>query len=175
MSTHLTTNKPSALIQHRLQPLFIQKLGSMYAGINELSQLTVLSNRVVSPELKKLLQDWFVHLEKQRDRFGQIFQLLMVTPATKVDTVTSAMINGLKKIVAVKRGKGTDAAVLIELLRIIYDNAATCQVLEQLASSLRMEASVNILHQALEDEKDWQPILEDISSRLMHEEPLVSF
>jgi ferritin-like metal-binding protein YciE len=174
MQVHSSAYKPSAIIEHRLRPLFFHELSSLNTAIKELSGLHGLTVKVVSAELRSLLKDWFLHLRNQMIRLEEVSRLTLSKPGAKTDAIITAVIGKVKQIVAVKRGRGTDTIVLIEIFKLVHYKVATYHNLEQMASVLGMGESANLLHLALEEEKNWLPVLEDITSRLMQEEPIAN-
>jgi len=174
MQVHLSAYKPSPIIEHRLKPLFFNELNILNAGIKELSGLHELTVKVASAELRSLLKDWFLHLRNQVIRLEEVSRLTLPKPATKTDGMITALVARVKQIVAVKRGRGTDTIILIELFKLVHYKVATYHNLEQMASVLGMGESANLLHLALEEEKNWLLVLEDITSRVMQEEPIAN-
>jgi len=164
-----TTNTKSATPyneESKLKELFVEELKDIYSAEKQLTKaLPKMAKAATSEELASAFENHLAQTEEQITRVEQVFELLeMPARAKKCEGMAGLIQEGQQAIEDTDAGTATrDAALIIAAQKVEHYEIASYGSLVQLAKTIGLNETIELLQQTLDEEKETDVLLTELA------------
>ena len=162
----MKSKKNNGSQENPLQELFLEELKDIYwAEKHLLKALPKMAKASTSEELAGAFENHLAQTEEQVSRIEQVFeQLEMAARAKKCEAMEGLVMEAQQAIEDTDKGTATrDAALIISAQKVEHYEIASYGSLVQLAKTIGLNDSIELLQQTLDEEKETDVLLTELA------------
>ena len=154
-----------------LQDLFIEELKDVYHAEKQLVKaLPKMAKAAASEDLKAAFEEHLAETEGHVERLEQVFELMGKKPATKVCKGMQGLVEEGKEIMEEDaEDEVKDAGLISAAQRVEHYEIAAYGTIRTFAESLGNQKAVDLLQQTLDEEKQTDENLTELSKNINFE------
>jgi ferritin-like metal-binding protein YciE len=152
--------------ESKLKELFVEELKDIYWAEKHLMKaLPKMAKASTSEELAGAFENHLAQTEQHVNRIEQVFeQLEMAARAKKCEAMEGLVMEAQQAIEDTDKGTATrDAALIISAQKVEHYEIASYGSLVQLAKTIGLNDSIDLLQQTLDEEKETDVLLTELA------------
>jgi ferritin-like metal-binding protein YciE len=152
--------------ESKLKELFVEELKDIYWAEKHLMKaLPKMAKASTSEELAGAFENHLAQTEQHVNRIEQVFeQLGMAARAKKCEAMEGLVMEAQQAIEDTDKGTATrDAALIISAQKVEHYEIASYGSLVQLAKTIGLNDSIDLLQQTLDEEKETDVLLTELA------------
>jgi ferritin-like metal-binding protein YciE len=152
--------------ESKLKELFVEELKDIYWAEKHLVKaLPKMAKAATSEELAGAIENHLAQTEEHVSRVEQVFgQLGMAARAKKCEAMEGLVVEAQQAIEETDMGTATrDAALIISAQKVEHYEIASYGSLVQLAKTIGLNDSIELLQQTLDEEKETDVLLTELA------------
>ena len=152
--------------ESKLKELFVEELKDIYWAEKHLTKaLPKMAKAATSEELMEAFQTHLAQTEEQITRVEQVFEILEMAPrAKKCEAMEGLVMEAQQAIEDTDKGTATrDAALIISAQKVEHYEIASYGSLVQLAKTIGLNNTIELLQQTLDEEKQTDVLLTELA------------